>query len=210
VTHDLPHSVTAGSAFWRTVFGRDAPVEIEIGSGDGAFLTTRAAAFPARSLLGLERSPAKARRLAERIAKRPLPNVRALQADARCLIATVIPPASVAAYHVYFPDPWPKRAHATRRLFAAAFASDLVRTLEPDGRLFFATDVGDYATVTRARLLATEGLREIAVGDDHPGLTTSFARKYRARGRALYAFTFVRADRASDAQLLAASKMRSM
>ena len=65
MTHDLPHSVTAGSAFWRTVFGRDAPVEIEIGSGDGAFLTTRAAAFPARSLLGLERSPAKARRLAE-------------------------------------------------------------------------------------------------------------------------------------------------
>jgi tRNA (guanine-N7-)-methyltransferase len=198
------------AAFWREVFGRDAPVEIEVGSGDGTFLLARAAAHPTRSFLGIERSPAKARRLAERVARRGLANVRTLQADAAWLAASVLPAGSVHAFHVYFPDPWPKRAHAHRRIFTAAFAATLARALAVEGRLFVATDVVGYAALARDHVLATRRFREVPADEQHPGLTTSFARKYRAGGRPLVAFTFVRADTTDDGQACAASKMRSM
>jgi tRNA (guanine-N7-)-methyltransferase len=201
---------SSARAFWRELFGSEAPVEIEIGSGDGTFLMARAAAFPARNFLGIERSPSRARRLAERVARRDLPNVRTLQADATCLMASLIPAASVGAVHVYFPDPWPKRGHAHRRIFTAAFAAALARALEIDGRLFVATDVVDYASVARDHVLATGSFREIAARGEHPGLTTSFARKYRVGGRTLYPFTFVRVSPAAGGQACAASKMRSM
>jgi len=201
---------TPERAFWHEVFGRDAPVEIEVGSGDGAFLLARATTFPTRSFLGLERSPAKARRLLERVARRGLATVRSLQAYAACLTASIVPRGSVHAVHVYFPDPWPKRAHAHRRIFTAAFAQALAQALEVEGRLFVATDVAGYADIARGHVLTTGSFREIPAGEDHPGFTTSFARKYRAGGRALHALTFVRAARAVTDQAWAASKMRSM
>jgi tRNA (guanine-N7-)-methyltransferase len=205
---DLP---TDGATFWRTIFGSDAPVEIEIGSGDGVFLTAYAVRVADRHVLGIERSPSKARRLADRVERLALANVRTLQADARCVIETLVPDASVAAYHVYFPDPWPKRGHAPRRIFTPAFVQGLARTLVPQGRLFLATDVAGYARVACGHVLAAAEFHEVAVPDaEHPGLTTSFARKYRAGGRVLHAFVFERRATADAGQVFAASKIRSM
>lgn len=200
-----------GATFWREIFDRDAAVEIEIGSGDGVFLATWAARHPDVGFLGIERSPSKARRLAERFAVRALPNVRTLQADARCLVAFLVPAASVAAYHVYFPDPWPKRGHAPRRIFTATFVAGLAGTLVPGGRLYFATDVAAYALVARGHVLASGQFGEVETTEAHPGLTTSFARKYRAGGRALQALTFERSTEPGVVQrAAAASKTRSM
>ncbi len=197
--------VTDGATFWSSLFGGDAPVEIEIGSGDGAFLMAYARRYPDRHLLGMERSPSKARRLDARFAKLDLPNVRTLQADARCVVASILPEASVGAYHVYFPDPWPKRVHAGRRIFTPVFVAGLARTLVPGGRLFFATDVAAYARVACGHVLAVPEFREVVPEEHHPGLDTSFARKYRAGGRQLSTLTFERVA----AQVLAASKIRS-
>jgi len=199
-----------GRDFWRAIFGNEAPVEIEIGSGDGVLLLAMGQRCPAHSFLGIERSPSKATRLAARLAKIDAANVRVLQADATCVVTSLIPSGSVTAYHVYFPDPWPKRGHAGRRIFSAAFVAGLARTLTPHGHLFFATDVEPYAAVARQRILADGGFVESTTSEDHPGLGTSFARKYRAAGRPLYAHTFVRAGVSEEAQPLAASKMRSM
>jgi len=202
--------VTDGAAFWRTLFASDAPVEIEIGSGDGVFLTAYATRAADRHLLGIERSPAKARRLADRVARLALPNVRTLQADARCVVESIVPAASVSAYHVYFPDPWPKRGHAPRRIFTPTLVAGLARTLIPGGRLFFATDVAGYARVACGHVLAASEFREVAAADNaHPGLTTSFARKYRAGGRPLHAFTFERCVTIGEDQVFAASKIKS-
>jgi tRNA (guanine-N7-)-methyltransferase len=206
----LREAVTSASGFWVAIFGNGAPVEIEIGSGDGVFLAARATAFPSTNLLGIERSPSTAKRLAERMATRHLPNVRTLQADARCLVASAVPAASVAAYHVYFPDPWPKRAHAGRRIFTAPLVADLARTLVPNGRLFVATDVAAYAAIAHRQITATDAFQEAASDASHPGLATSFARKYRAGGRALHTFTFVRVGAVDAGQGAAASKIRSM
>ncbi len=200
-----------GAAFWREVFGDDAPVEIEIGSGDGVFLLTRAAALPDRRFLGIERSPSKARRLDERVAARALRNVRTLQADAACVVASLIPDASVAVYHVYFPDPWPKRGHASRRIFTAPFVAEMARTLVCGGRLYVATDVAPYASIARGYVVGEGRFREIVADERHPGLETSFARKYRAGGRVLHTLSFVReAAQQQSAQPFAASKIRSM
>src|ERR1700752_4813916 len=107
VTRDTPPAVGRGaldpaapfsrSRLWTEIFGRDAALAIEIGAGDGTFLLGAAARRPEVDFFGIERSPAKARRLAARIAREGLPNVRSLGADATCVLA-LIPPASVAAY----------------------------------------------------------------------------------------------------------------
>jgi tRNA G46 methylase TrmB len=81
----------------------------------------------------------------------------------------------------------------------------------PDGRLFFATDVDGYARVACGHVLAAGEFREVELADaEHPGLTTSFARKYRASGRPLHAFAFERRATSEGGQVFAASKIRSM
>lgn len=114
-----------------------------------------------------------------------------LEADAGCVVRTLVPASSVAAYHLYFPDPWPKRRHAARRIFTADLVDGIIRTLVPSGRLLVATDVVEYMHVMKERA-AAGGLIARTAEPDHPGLSTAFARKYRAAGRLLYAATFVR------------------
>ena len=187
-------AATAGQAFWAAIFGNDAPVEIEIGSGDGAFLLARAVATPTYNLLGIEHASGKSRRLAARLARIAAPHVRALHADATFAIA-LIPSGSVAAYHVYFPDPWPKRRHTERRIFTPRFTAALARTLRPRGALLVATDVASYMATIRDVILDDGAFIEIAPGDDHPGFTTAFAHKYRAEGRTLHLGRFIRRAR---------------
>jgi tRNA (guanine-N7-)-methyltransferase len=193
-----PQAPPRGSAaagvppFWSVLFGNDAPVEIEIGSGDGTFLAAAVARQPSTNFLGIERSPAKTRRLVARVARLGSARVRTLQADAACVVATLVPPASVAAYHVYFPDPWPKRRHAKRRVLTPGLIAALARTLVPGGRLLLATDVYGYASLIRLDVLADGHFEEREFGPDHPGFATAFARKYQAAGRAVYVATFIR------------------
>jgi tRNA (guanine-N7-)-methyltransferase len=189
-----------GRAFWTALFGDDAPIEIEIGCGDGTFLLRRAAQHPRRNLFGIERAPGKARRLAARVARLDAVHVRTLQADATYVLA-MVPAASVRAYHVYFPDPWPKRRHGERRIFTRAFVDALARTLIDGGELYVATDVAPYMTMIHTAIVSAGPFAELACGDDHPGLDTAFARKYRAEGRLLHLGCFARRARDGDASV---------
>src|SRR5262249_39814109 len=89
----------------QSLFGRVAPLEIEVGGGKGLFLSAAAAATPERDFLGIEILGRYARYVAARLAQRQLANARAVHGDAQHLFATWIEPASIAAVHVYFPDP---------------------------------------------------------------------------------------------------------
>ncbi|HLY38770.1 MAG TPA: tRNA (guanosine(46)-N7)-methyltransferase TrmB, partial [Candidatus Binatia bacterium] len=118
---------------WSGVFGNDRPVEVEIGPGRGDVLLAFAAASLGRNFFGIERTGGAAAAIAARAAARGLANVRVVAGDARCIVAELVPDGSVAAYHVYFPDPWPKTRHRKRRLASAGFAAALARTLAPGG-----------------------------------------------------------------------------
>src|SRR5437763_9414175 len=102
-------------AMWREVFGDDRPVEVEIGPGRGEMLLAFAAARPGTNFFAIERLPGAADAIMARAVGRRLANVRVVVADARCVIGRLVAEASVTAYHLYFPDPWPKTRHRGRR-----------------------------------------------------------------------------------------------
>lgn len=125
-------------------FGRTAPLEVEVGSGKGLFVQNASLGTPERDFLGIELAFRYARHTASRLAKRNIPNAVAVHGDALRLFRELIPAASLAAVHVYFPDPWWKARHHKRRVMNEGFLADVVRTLQPGGRLHFWTDVKEY------------------------------------------------------------------
>ena len=155
---------------------------MEIGPGRGELLLALAAAAPGSNFFAVERVAAAADAIMVRAAARGLANVRVVAGDARCLVARLVPDASVSAYHVYFPDPWPKTGHRHRRLATAAFARDVARTLVPGGAVHVASDL--RTVVERfVEVLATAGLR--VVPDASPPAarpTTAYERKYAGDG----------------------------
>ncbi len=170
-------------------FGNDDPTEVEIGCGVGSFLIRAAAVHPGRNFFGLERAPALAAAAADTVARAQLPNIRVLCADAQCVVTRLIPPASVAAYHIYFPDPWWKRRHHRRRLFGREFVAALARTLAPGGEVHFATDVAALFAEAQAVTVAA-GLTRLPLAPAPP--MTVFARRCLGATRTLHHGSFRR------------------
>ena len=166
---------------WEAVFGNARPVEIEIGPGRGETLFAAAAARPERNFFAIERTGGMAGALLRGAARRGLRNVRAIGADARCVIARLVPDASVAAYHVYFPDPWPKRRHRRRRLVNTTFARDLRRTLLPGGEIHVATDLPALLDAYAGELVAA-GLYAVPATVSQPRPVSYFERRYATGG----------------------------
>lgn len=143
---------------WTVIFGNARSVEIEIGPGRGETLLAAAAARPATNFFGIERIAAAATSIAETATARGIRNLRIVAGDARCILEQLVPDASVAAYHIYFPDPWPKTRHRLRRLATTDFGAILHRTLVPGGAVHVLSDlrplVDSFVThLTRAGLI---------------------------------------------------------
>jgi tRNA (guanine-N7-)-methyltransferase len=170
---------------WEDVFTfSPAGVEIEIGSGKGLFLRRRAAARPDSGFVGVERAGKWLRLSAERIARDARPNIRVIRTDAFDLLARWVPLGSVAAIHVYFPDPWPKKRHAKRRLLGPALFDLSARALAAGGRLAIATDVVAYFEEANGILLEHACFEEMPVTDaDRDEVRTNYALKYEREGR---------------------------
>lgn len=128
----------------QAVFGRAAPLELDLGCGRGRFLTARAAAHPGINFLGVDRLLLRLRKLDRRAVEAGLRNIRLLRADAWASIRTHLPAGCLRTCYVFFPDPWPKRRHHGRRLVSHAFADAMDRLLEPGGVVHMATDHPDY------------------------------------------------------------------
>lgn len=127
------------------LFGRDAPVVLEIGSGMGDATISMAAADPDRDYLAVEVFPPGLGNLLAVVEESGLANVRVASGDALVLVETMLAPESLAAIHIFFPDPWPKVRHHKRRLIQRVNVSTLVSRLRPGGMLHCATDWAHYA-----------------------------------------------------------------
>lgn len=139
-------------------FGREAPLEIEVGSGKGLFVRSAAAARPDVNFLGIEIAHKYAQFAAVALAKRGLRNGAMIDGDALRVFSEYLPADSLAAVHVYFPDPWWKKRHQKRRVMKGSFLTDIERTLVPGGTLHFWTDVEEYFRETIALLKQTTRL----------------------------------------------------
>jgi tRNA (guanine-N7-)-methyltransferase len=175
----------------RAVFGREAPLEIEIGSGRARFLVAAARANPAHDFLGLERSLAYYRVCRDRVARSGLSNARVLRADGRLFIEG-LEPRSVRAFHVYFPDPWPKRKQRKRRLLDAVTLEVFASRLEPGGSLRIATDYAGYGSAIGPLLESVAALERLDWDALPPPPPTNYELKYQAEGRPIWRFLCVK------------------
>ena len=131
---------------WGALFGNENPVEIEIGCGKGRFLLEASRQHPEINYVGVERALKYVQHAKERLLKRNATGVFLIWSDAAYLVDRYIGEGTVDAYHVYFPDPWPKKRHHKRRLFRnEVWLNGLIRTLNSSrGRIHVATDYAEY------------------------------------------------------------------
>ncbi len=187
---ELPRPLSA-----EALFGHRAPLEVEVGSGKGLFLKSAATARPETDFLGIEIAPRYARFCAAALARRGLTNAVMVVGDAARLFAEILPAESVAAVHIYFPDPWWKRRHKKRRVMRESLVQDIERALRPGGLLHYWTDVEEYFHTGMA-LISSETRLEgpfdvpeiLAEGDlDY---RTHFERRTRLGGGKVYRAQF--------------------
>jgi tRNA (guanine-N7-)-methyltransferase len=174
------------------IFGRPGPVHIEIGSGKGTFLLGQATAQPGDNFLGIEWARKYYRYAVDRIGRWGLTNVRIIRTDAATFLADSVLDDSVDCFHIYFPDPWPKKRHHKRRFICPANTEHLIRCLKSDGRLLIATDHADYFEQIKKVLAATSDVFEEidfikpAGAESGEWTGTNFERKYIKDQRQIY------------------------
>lgn len=187
---DLPNPWNAAG-----LFGRTAPLEVEVGSGKGLFMRTAAAARPDVDFLGIEVARKYAAFAAAGLAKRGLTNGKMVAGDGLRIFSELLPADSLQAVHVYFPDPWWKARHKKRRVLTESFLRDAFRTLRPGGSLHFWTDVEEYFCTTLDLLKRLDlffGPLEVPeVAPEHDlDYRTHFERRTRQHGEAVYRSEF--------------------
>ena len=124
---------------WQEVFGRKAPLHIEIGMGKGQFLTSLASTHPEINYIGIEKFSSVLVRAVQKQNELELPNLRLIRMDADGL-TDVFAPGEIDRIYLNFSDPWPKERHAKRRLTSVEFLRRYENILAKDGRVEFKTD----------------------------------------------------------------------
>ena len=197
---------------WAEIFGipTGAPprLNIDLGFGRGEFITDLARRDPGGVYVGIERSFKRVLKVARRLSKTELNNIRLIRAEIGTAIREMIAENSVAYIWINFPDPWPKRRHERRRIIDPTFVRQLALRLLPRGSLHIATDHVAYAKDIEVALTG-EGLLSNAyapdsIRRDRPELPqTAYEKEWRALGRACFFFHY---RRRSDAALLGPSR----
>jgi len=163
-------------------------IVIDVGSGRGDFLFYLAEKYPQKTVYGIEIREKRFEKLARRLKQDGFENVGLILGDAFLSIPIVFEEGGVKEIYINFPDPWPKRRHARRRLITPAFVKVCGRVLKKGGRLSIATDLEWYAIHTK-EVVSGAGifaLVEYGRGDDGKIYPTYFAKKWMEEGRDIY------------------------
>ncbi len=185
-----------GALDFVRIFGRSAPVHLDIGCGKGTFLVNQARAQPDIDFLGIEWARKYYRYAVDRIGRWKLSNVRITRTDAETFLSEHLADSSVDCFHIYFPDPWPKKRHHKRRFFNTANAQHLLRILKTGGTVRIATDHADYFEQIQKVLADYESQLERieflpAMGaEQNEWVGTNFERKYIKEKRQIYTIAF--------------------
>lgn len=205
---EIPPELLIPTLFSEETAPSGAPLEVEVGSGKGLFLYNAALMFPERRFVGLELAAKYARFAASRLARHSLANARVIHGDALAFFQNWVAPASLAAVHVYFPDPWWKARHKKRRVMTPQFLKNVSQSLMDFGRLHFWTDVEEYFHESLAVIAANPHFspplpvpeRESQHDLDY---RTHFERRMRLAGEPVYRAEFLKvADSAASTPIL--------
>ncbi|MEM9175728.1 MAG: tRNA (guanosine(46)-N7)-methyltransferase TrmB [Myxococcota bacterium] len=187
---------------WGGVFGAAADGErrsrvLEIGFGRGEFLLDLAASAPGVEFVGVEVSFKRTLKMARKVARAVLPNIRLVEARAEDAIRSVPEPGSLGAIWINFSDPWPKTRHAHRRVIQPAFVAAAAAALSPGGHLYVATDDVPYAHQMDEVLSAAPELRNAYapwpfVGEVKGRRQTGYEVQWREEGRPMHFFAYQR------------------
>ena len=164
---------------WPEVFGRNAPLGVEIGFGMGQATLDWAASQPQLNIVGIEIYQPGIGALLAGIERLGLANLRLLEGDATLLLDGKFEAGSLDEVRILFPDPWPKKRHHKRRLIQPGFVRLLASRLRPGGRLLLATDWAEYAEWMREVLAAETSLTVAPASGERP------ATRFEDRGRRL-------------------------
>jgi len=166
------------------IFGRNAPLHVDLGCGDGSFICALAERMPERSFLGIERLLGRIRSAARKAAAM-VGNVRLLRMENSYAVRYLLPAGSVETFYLLFPDPWPKRRHWRRRIVTREFLRAISQALAENGRFLIATDHLDYFQEIERIARANPDFTMASPGaGDLPH--TKFEKQFRAQGAAIH------------------------
>ena len=168
------------------IFERPAPLEIDFGCGDGAFILAMARRFPERNFLGTERLLGRVEKVCKAIARGKHANCRILRLESFYTAQWLMPVGCASVVHVAFPDPWPKRQHHDRRLFQDDFMRALHQVLAPGGELRIKTDDKPYFLHIEKVISRATGFARIEWPEEPDYPTTDFEQHFLAQGLPIY------------------------
>jgi len=165
------------------IFERKAPLHVDLGCGDGAFLCTLARRIPQKNFLGIERLVGRIRSATRKAAR--LGNVRLLRVESSYAVHHLLPAESVETFYLLFPDPWPKRRHWQRRIANESFLRVIGQALVSGGTLYIATDRVDYFEKIKEIARANPDFATVDFADiELP--RTKFEKKFRTQDATIY------------------------
>ena len=172
--------------YFGSVFLRSAPLEVDLGCGDGSYVAALAARHPQSNFVAIERLAGRVRSACNRLARLNLTNVRILQIDSSHAVQHLLMPASVARFHLLFPDPWPKRRHHRRRVVDDRFLGAIATALLPGGTIRIVTDDVNYFSAIVDTARHTDRLSRIIEPDGEQLPASTFEQRFRDRGLGIY------------------------
>ena len=172
------------------LFPKKQPLEIEIGCGKGRFALQRAQLHPEINIIAFDKLWKFLKRRKHRADREEVSNVVFFKAEAELFLEKAVPDASVSIFHLYFPDPWPKRKHNSRRLFDIEFLKLAARKIVPGGFFEIATDFEAYYEVMMKVIAGQKDWKLIRETVNErifePECLTNYEIKYQVEGRKLH------------------------
>ena len=168
-----------------------APLELDLGCGDGSFLIEMAKQFPERQFIGVERLMGRVRKVCRRAYREGLENVRVLRLETLYTLEWLLPENSVDRIHLLCPDPWPKARHHKRRIMQEPFFEAVVKALKPGGEFLFKTDDPDYAEWAEEHTAAFQQWTRLPwTGEEFFYAKTDFQQQWEAEGKSMFPMRF--------------------